>query len=370
MPGCDRPHEAGRRRLRADPSRPIVAVRCSDVVSLSRPSALLGRVTRVEEMVVNTHFGDRLVQAIREKEAPACVGLDPLIERLPADVLSESGILPGSDAKQPSSADLGAAADALLTFGRGIIRAVAPIVPVVKINIAFFERYYAEGISAYYELVRYAREAGLIVIGDVKRADIGHSTTQYAHAQLGGPEPGALTVPDAVTVNPYFGQDAIRPFIDIAREKGRGLFVLVQTSNESAAEIQGLALSDGSTVCQRVAALVHAWATEGGLVGSSNYSSIGAVVSPRDLASTERVRALMPQCVLLVPGFGAQGRTAREVAKCFNADGSGAIVNASRSVIYAYREERYRDAHGDDWMACVRGACEDFVAAIRDVLPR
>lgn len=321
---------------------------------------------------MTTHFGDRLVRAIREKNAPACVGLDPLIERLPATLLEENGISAGGENAPPKDVSPATAAEALLAFGREIIRVVAPYVPVIKINIAFFERYYADGIRTYLELVRHAREAGLIVIGDVKRADIGHSTTQYAYAQLADierPDIGPVATPDAVTVNPYFGFDAIRPFVEIARTQGRGLFVLVQTSNESAGEIQGLELSDGSTLCQRVARTVQEWACGEGLLGTEQYSCIGAVVSPRDLKSTERIRALMPNCLFLVPGFGAQGRTSAEVAKCFKPDGTGAFVNASRSVIYAYQDQRYSDRFGNDWQRCVEQGCKDFIDAIRAAVP-
>lgn len=317
---------------------------------------------------MNAHFGDRLVNAIRKKNVPACVGLDPLVERFPASLLSDVGIRMTPDNQLKTGTSLGAIVEALLAYGREVVRLVAPYVPVVKINIAFFERYCAEGVRAYFELVKYAQEVGLMVIGDVKRADIGHSTTQYAHAHLGDPEHAGVAAPDAVTVNPYFGFDAIRPFIDVARNTGRGLFVLVQTSNASAAEVQNLTLSDGSPLCHQVARLVQTWAGGEGLVGSRDYSCIGAVVSPRDLQSTERVRALMPKCIFLVPGFGAQGRTADEVAKCFKADGTGAIVNASRSVIYAYQEEQYRKSFGDDWRGCIEQACKDFVGAIRTVV--
>ncbi|UCC28907.1 MAG: orotidine-5'-phosphate decarboxylase [Phycisphaerales bacterium] len=317
---------------------------------------------------MNVHFGDRLVNAIREKNAPACVGFDPLVERFPTSLLSDVGIGMTPDNQLETGTSPGAIVEALLAYGREVIHLVAPYVPAVKINIAFFERYGADGVRAYFDLVKRAREAGLVVIGDVKRADIGHSTTQYAHAHLGDPEHAGVAAPDAVTVNPYFGFDAIRPFIDVARDTGRGLFVLVQTSNASAAEVQNLTLSDGSPLCHQVAKLVQTWAGGEGLVGSRDYSCIGAVVSPRDLESTERIRALMPNCIFLVPGFGAQGRTADEVAKCFKADGTGAIVNASRSVIYAYREEQYRKSFGDDWRGCIEQACKDFVGAIRTVV--
>ncbi len=321
---------------------------------------------------MTTHFGDRLVGAIRQKKAPACVGLDPLIERFPVSLLAEQGL--GADSGRDVLGGLtsSVASKLLLAFGQGVVDAVAPHVPVIKINIAFFERYHADGVRAYLELVRYARQAGLIVIGDVKRADIGHSTTQYAKAQLGEigyANADEIATPDAVTVNPYFGFDAIRPFVEIAREQGRGLFVLVQTSNESAAEVQGLQLADGNTLCQGVAAVVQGWASAEGLIGEENYSCIGAVVSPRDLPSTERVRDLMPNCVFLVPGFGAQGRTADEVARCFKPDGTGAIVNASRSVIYAYQAERYQDKADPDWRSCVEQGCKEFVEAIRSVVP-
>ncbi len=304
--------------------------------------------------------------------APACVGFDPLLDRLPPALLEEYGLSSkrGDPVRSDLARDSKACAEAILDFGREVLRIVAKSVPIVKINIAFFEPYYADGVRAYGRLVHYAQEQGLLVIGDVKRADIGHSTTQYARAQLGivsdTGTPGIAT-PDAVTVNPYFGFDGIRPFVDVARESGRGIFVLVQTSNESADEVQGLRLADGTTVCARVAQLVQGWGAGDGLLGESGYSCIGAVVSPRDLPSTELIRTLMPNCIFLVPGFGAQGRTADEVARCFKADGTGAFVTASRTVIYAYNDARYTDSFGDDWRRCVEQGCLDFVEAIRSV---
>ncbi|MCH7993666.1 MAG: orotidine-5'-phosphate decarboxylase [Planctomycetes bacterium] len=259
-----------------------------------------------------------------------------------------------------------------LTSGPSINAAVLEVkLKLIKINIAFFERYDAPGIRAYHQLVREAIQAGLIVIGDVKRADIGHSATQYAYAQLGtitDPRLGEVVTPDAVTVNPYFGYDGIRPFVELARDTGGGLFVLVQTSNESAAEIQGLTLSDGTLLCERVAEIVQGWASDESLIGKSGYSCIGAVVSPRDLESTRRIRTLMPNCIFLVPGFGAQGRTKEEVAHCFKPDGTGALVTASRSVIYAFHEETYKDKCGDDWVRAVEIACRDLVQAVRSAI--
>lgn len=263
-------------------------------------------------------------------------------------------------------------ARAVEAFGRGVIDAIASLVPAIKINIAFFEPLYAEGINAYHNLVGYARDAGLIIIGDVKRADIGHTTAQYADAQLGATTPlisDAPPLPDAVTVNPYFGIDGIQPFLDRARELHRGVFILVQTSNESAAAVQGLRLESGELVSDRIAQLVHEWACDPALIGASGYSNVGAVVSPRDLESTRRIRSIMPQCLFLVPGFGAQGRTANEVAECFKPDGTGAIVNASRSVIYAFEQSGTATAPSGDWKSDIARACRDFVEQVRAAVP-
>lgn len=316
---------------------------------------------------MKTNFADKLVNAIREKNAPVCVGLDPLLDRLPQSVLDQYGI---DKNRMTEGMDTSQCVAALLSFGRDLIDVVAEHVPSVKINIAFFERYYSEGVGAYFDLVRYAHEAGLMVIGDAKRSDIGHTSNQYAIGHLADRVDRNSAVADALTINPYFGLDSIKPFIDAGADTGRGLFVLVQTSNESAHEVQGLVLSDGTLVCERVAALVSQWATGEGLVGQSGYSLVGAVVSPRDLESTQRIRTLMPQCIFLVPGFGAQGRSAAEVATCFRSDGTGAIVNASRSVIYAHGNDQYRERFGDDWKRCVGQACIDFVQSIRSILPK
>lgn len=326
--------------------------------------------------MATTHFADRLLLGIREKKAAACVGLDPLLDQLPMGVLGAHELAPNSADPaddHPSSVTSARRVEALFDFSAEVIRIVAPYVPAVKINIAFFEPYHAEGIRAYDRLIQMVQAAGLVVIGDVKRGDIGHTCMQYARAHLGERAvragEGAFP-PDAVTVNPYFGQDGVKPFIQVANETGRGLFVLVQTSNPSAKEVQGLRLADGSTVGDQVARLVQTWAVDSGLMGTSGYSNIGAVVSPRDLASTRRLRDLMPNCLFLVPGFGAQGRTSEEAATCFKSDGTGAIVTASRSVIYAYQEPPSRDLYPGDWKSCVTHACRAFVDQIRTIVPR
>ncbi len=321
---------------------------------------------------MTNHFGDRLTQAVMKKEAAVCVGFDPLIQRIPREIREEYRIDEVRNHWGLSSGGREALANAILAYGRGVVDAVAPWVPVIKINIAFFEPYYAEGIRAYFQMVRYAHDAGLLVIGDIKRADIGHSTVQYAEAHIGGPDSTSeegFAIPDAVTVNPYFGYDGIRPFVEAARDRGRGLFVLVQTSNESAVDVQGALLSDGTTLSHHVAELVQGWAEQSGLVGESGYSCIGAVVSPRDVDVSRDLRGMMPHCIFLVPGFGAQGRTADEVSTCFKDDGTGALVSASRSVIYAYENVRYcGSCDNGDWQTCVAKAAEDLVTSVRTVL--
>lgn len=310
------------------------------------------------------NFADRLVEAIRQKKAPACVGIDPVYARLPAEIAEHRELNDEFDSE--------AALDAVLEFCRRIIRIVAPYVPAVKINSAYFERYYWEGVEGYFDLIQEAAERGLVVIGDGKRADVGHTAEMYARSALADPDFIDLEDyrgPDAVTVNPYFGFDGVRPFVDIARSQGKGMFVLVRTSNESANEVQGFTSTDGLTLADHVARLVAAWAGDDGLVGRSGYSCVGAVVAPRDRDATIRLRGLLNQSILLVPGYGAQGMTAEQVIPCFKSDGTGALVNASRSVIYAYEDTKYLEMYASEWDKCVEAACKDFVKELRGILP-
>ncbi|MCH7813254.1 MAG: orotidine-5'-phosphate decarboxylase, partial [Planctomycetes bacterium] len=284
--------------------------------------------------------------------------------RLPADIAEQDEL--------NDETNVESSLDALLEYCRQVIEIVAPMVPAVKINSAFFERYYSDGVEGYYDLVQEAAERNLIVIGDVKRGDVGHSSLLYAQAHLADPDfadLGKMVAPDAVTVNPYFGLDALRPFLDISREQDKGLFALVQTSNESAAEVQGLTLDGGMKLCEKIGVLVNTWAGDDGLIGDAGYSCLGAVVSPRDEASTAKLRALMPNCIFLVPGFGTQGRTADQVKLCFKPDGTGALVTASRSVIYAYEDLKYLEMYTSEWGKCVEHACRDFVAAVKAIVP-
>jgi orotidine-5'-phosphate decarboxylase len=276
--------------------------------------------------------------------------LDPLSERLPAALRVSAG------------AGAQAVAEAFAAFGRGVIQAAAPHIPAIKINIAFFEPYFEAGLSAYHALVREARAAGMIVVGDVKRADIGHTSRQYALAHLGDRDADGLEdIADAITINPYFGDDGLVPFLDVARDTGRGVFVLVQTSNESAAQVQNLRTTEGKTVAEHVAGLVQNLAAMPDYLCRSGHSLVGAVVSPRDLESTDRLRRLMPNCIFLVPGYGAQGMTGKDVARCFKKDGTGALITASRSVIYAFEKGT------GDWREAVGSAAAAFAKEIAEV---
>lgn len=315
------------------------------------------------------HFADELTARMRELRAPVCVGIDPQLHLLPRE-FRERYHLDGLKDRPPVTRDeRQAAADAVVAHGTAVLDAVAKLVPAVKINIAFFEPMQEAGLTAYRTLVAEAHRRGLLVIGDVKRADIGHTSTMYGWAHLGTAGVEDDSFPDAITINPYFGVDGVEPFVAAARATGRGLFVLVQTSNPSAAHVQGLALADGGTLGERVATQVDQWSRGERLVGASGFSLVGAVVAPRDVRAAREARERMPHCLFLVPGYGAQGLSAADVASCFRPDGTGAIVNASRSVIYAYDQPRYRERSGD-WKQCVADACGEFVREIREAVFR
>jgi orotidine-5'-phosphate decarboxylase len=290
------------------------------------------------------NFADRLISAIERRGSAACVNLDPVLEKLPAPI---RGIAQANNSES--------AASAFLKYGRAIIDAVGPLVPVVKINSAYFEVYGAAGVAAYAELISHAHRTGLQVIGDVKRGDIGHTAEMYAQAHLGG---SGDCVADAITINGYFGEDGIKPFVEAAANNGRGVFVLVRTSNPSAGAIQDMAVSDGRKVHELVAVQVSRWSSDSRLLGRHGYSSIGAVAGTRTHTDAATLRKLMPQCYLLVPGYGAQGGTADEFRPYFNRDGLGAIVAAGRSVIFAYERPEYQKI---PWESAAERACKEFV---------
>jgi orotidine-5'-phosphate decarboxylase len=296
---------------------------------------------------VAEHFADRLLSAIAST-APVCVGLDPVYEQLPA-ALRAKGV--GEDERLA----------AIETFCRGVLEAVAGVVPAVKPQSACFEVYRERGVKLYFELVRAARSAGLLVIGDVKRGDIGSTALAYAAGHLGHP-----AAPDAVTVNGYFGADGVEPFLQAARATGAGVFVLVRTSNPSAAAVQDFADATGRRFYEHIAAQVAALGEAEGLVGRCGYSCLGAVVAATYPDEARRLREIMPRQLFLVPGYGAQGASAADCAAAFKPDGTGAIVNASRSVIYAHRAP----GAPKDWKQAVADAARAFAKDIASALSR
>ena len=312
---------------------------------------------------MSNHFGDRLCNAVRTKKTPLIVGIDPVYARLPQEIRTHR--------QMNDEFDAAAAVDAIFDYCTQVMRIVAPMVPAVKINIAFFERYFWEGLETYYNLVAEAEELGLEVIGDVKRGDIGHTAECYAAAHLENSELTGLedmVAPDAVTVNGYLGIDGIEPFAAAATEQGKGVFVLVRTSNPSAAAIQDFADADGKRLYERVAEVVAEVANVPQRIGAMGYSNIGMVVGGTSAQVAGDLRYKYPNMWILVPGYGSQGATAANCIKFCRADGSGAIINASRSIIYAYEKPQYREQCGSDWRRCVEQAVIDAKVELAEAM--
>jgi len=280
------------------------------------------------------HFADDLISACEEKNSISVVGIDPRFNMLP-DELKEKASTFGLTHQS--------IADVFLEFSLAIIDAVRDHCPAVKPQIAFFEQLGWPGVKAYWDAIDHARKSGLIVIGDVKRSDIASTAKAYATGHLGWPvidkNLKQQSYTHAVTVNPYLGSDSIEPFLQACREKASGIFVLAKTSNPSSDEIQNLSCGN-KKIFHRVAALVNQWGED--LVGSRGYSSVGAVVGATFPKELKRLRELMPKALFLIPGYGAQGGTAEDIAPAFDADGLGAVVSASRSIIYAYTQKTDR----------------------------
>jgi orotidine-5'-phosphate decarboxylase len=281
--------------------------------------------------VATATFADRLADAVERKRSQLAVGLDPRLELLPVELRGEA---------------LGGRAEAAHAYARfccGIVDAVAPYVVAVKPQVAFFEALGGDGLAAFERVCGYAREAGLLVVADGKRGDIGSTARAYATAYL-EPREGAPPLADALTVNTYLGGDSVEPFLQACRLHGAGIFCLVRTSNAGASDVQDLTLSDGRPVWQQVAELVAEWGAD--LVGDRGLSSVGAVVGATVPRAVAAARRLLPRAVLLLPGVGAQGAGPADVARAFTSGPASALVTASRSVIYAYRggSEEWRSA--------------------------
>lgn len=276
---------------------------------------------------------DVLIEKIKETKNPTVMGLDPRYEMLPKCVTS----------KYPQTLD--GVAQAIVEYNKALIDATCDIIPAIKPQIAFYEMYGIPGMQAFKETCEYAKQKGMIVIADIKRGDIGSTAQGYSNAYLGKTKIGDIEQSiydiDFVTVNPYMGTDCVKPFIEDCKKYNKGLFILVKTSNPSSGELQDLNLESGEEVYTRVAKLVEKWGQE--LRGEYNYSSIAAVVGATYPEQLKQIREIAPHTYFLIPGYGAQGGIASDIALGFDENGLGGIVNASRSLMCAYRSDKWKD---------------------------
>ena len=303
---------------------------------------------------------DKMIRKIRQTNAPIVVGLDPMLSYIPHHIKRE--------AYEEFGETLEGAAEAIWQFNREIIDKTYDLIPAVKPQIAMYEQFGIEGLKAYDKTVKYCQEKGLVVIGDAKRGDIGSTSAAYATAHLGKVKVGhsicSAFNTDFLTVNPYLGTDGVKPFVDVCNAEDKGIFVLVKTSNPSSGEFQDR-LIDGKPLYEHVAAKVVEWG-EASMDGA--YSNVGAVVGATYPEMSAVLRKLMPKTYFLVPGYGAQGGTAKDLKNCFNEDGLGAVVNSSRGIIAAYRQEKYAKFGAEHFAEASRQAVIDMVADINSVL--
>ena len=305
---------------------------------------------------------NKLVEKNKKTEAPVVAGLDPMLTYVPEHLLKKSYAQFGET--------LEGAADAIWQFNKGIIDSICDLIPAVKPQIAMYEQFGIEGLKAFQKTVDYCHEKDLVVIGDVKRGDIGSTSAAYAAAHL-----GKVTVADKkfsafdedfATVNPYFGTDGIQPFLDVCKEEKKGIFILVKTSNPSSGEFQDQII-DGKPLYEYVGEKVAAWGTQH--MGEA-YSYVGAVVGATYPQVGRMMRQVMPKACILVPGYGAQGGKGADLAPYFNEDGLGAIVNSSRGIIAAYKQEQYARFSPENYADASRQAVLDMIADIRQAWQR
>lgn len=318
----------------------------------------------------------KLIDAIKIKDAPVVVGLDPNLSFVPARILEQAreavlsqereAAARGIPGRPDGERELRAAAEAVWQFNKGIVDAVCDIVPAVKPQIAMYEQFGLPGLSAYDRTVKYCREKGLIVIGDVKRGDIGSTSASYAIAHLGRIEAGGRSLPvfdvDFATVNPYLGSDGVKPFVEVCNACDKGIFVLVKTSNPSSGEFQDVLTEGGVPMYELVGEKVREWGEES---MDGRYSNVGAVVGATYPEQGRRLRELMPRTFILAPGYGAQGATADDLSAFFDEEGSGAIVNSSRGIIAAHKNAKYRDFGPERFAEASRAAALDMIADLR-----
>ena len=302
-----------------------------------------------------SNYATRLHAAIRAKQTPTMVGIDPRWQSLPPSIISA--------AEQRGGTEQEIVASAFEEFGCRLIDAIAPLVPVVKPQAAFFEQWGPHACVALSRVIRHARDQGLIVLLDAKRGDIGSTATAYAQGYLAGEDPDAASwAADALTVNPYLGSDTLEPFVDVAKERGAGIYVLCKTSNPGSATFQDIAGPDGN-LYQSVAGVIENLSAES--ADSDGYGCVGAVVGATYPEQLTELRAKMPHVPLLIPGYGSQGAGSSDVAAAFDENGLGAVVNNSRGINFAFSKAPYSDEFGPEkWeeasIAATRRMIDDF----------
>lgn len=303
---------------------------------------------------------NKLIEKIRKTGAPIVVGLDPMLGYIPEQIQRAAFAQYGET--------LEGAAEAIWQFNKGIVDAVWDLIPAVKPQIAMYEQFGVPGLAAYKKTVDYCHSKDLVVIADVKRGDIGSTSAAYAAGHLGKVQVGGSRLSgfdaDFATVNPYLGSDGVKPFMDVCREEKKGLFILVKTSNPSSGEFQDR-VTDGRPLYEWVGEKVAQWGQE--LMGEE-YSYIGAVVGATYPEMGKVLRGIMPRTLILVPGYGAQGGKGADLVHFFNEDGLGAIVNSSRGIIAAYKQDKYTGFGPENYGDASRRAVEDMIQDIRGAL--
>lgn len=284
---------------------------------------------------------DILIEKIIEKKNPTVIGVDTRYDMVPNCV------------KSKYNTDINGMCDAMFEYCKTLIDATYDIVPAVKLQSAYFEMYGIEGIKVLKQMIDYCKEKGMIVMVDAKRGDIGSTSRGYSNAYLGkneidGEKIGIFDT-DFLTVNPYMGTDCVSPFVEDCKEYNKGIFILVKTSNKSSGEIQDLITTDGEKIYEKVGKLVEKWGEE--LIGEHGYSSVAAVVGATYPTQLKELRQLMPHTFFLIPGYGAQGGKAEDIALAFDKNGLGGIINASRSLMCAYKSDRWKDKYTEEQYA-------------------
>ena len=303
---------------------------------------------------------NQLVANIKKTGAPIVVGLDPMLNYIPEQVQKKAFAEYGET--------LEGAAEAIWQFNKEIVDKTYDLIPAVKPQIAMYEQFGLPGLAAFKKTVDYCKEKGLVVIGDIKRGDIGSTSAAYAVGHIGKVKVGSKTYApfdeDFVTVNPYLGSDGVNPFLDVCKEEKKGIFVLVKTSNPSSGEFQDQKIN-GRPLYELVGEKVAAWGSE---VMGDEYSYVGAVVGATYPEMGKVLRKVMPKAYILVPGYGAQGGKGKDLVHFFNEDGLGAIVNSSRGIIAAYKQEKYKEFGAENYADASRAAVKDMIADISGAL--